>query len=252
MIKENTMKRIKLIVLVLVVMILAVACGADETGEAFVDSQVEVSVPVSNGDGESAEEDTSADGEITQERSREELRADFADNALQPASQLVLGTFLLEETEFMVDADLAPYLVPYWKLYKSLLESDTTAPEELEALISEIQEVMNVDQVNYVAGLELTQEDLTTYLNESGIMESLRPEGAEEGDGTRPNRPDGMPEGTGPGGGQGGRGSVEGMDPEAIATMQAEREAAGGGMGTNRMIVPLIEALIELLESKAG
>jgi hypothetical protein len=47
---------------------------------------------------------------------------------------------------------------------------------------------------------------------------------------------------------------MDGMDPELIATMQAEREAAGGagGMGGNRMITPLIEALIELLDSKAG
>ncbi len=110
---------------------------------------------------------------------------------------------------------------------------------------------MDVDQVNYIASLELTQEDLSTFMNESGIMESLRPEGTEDGDGTRPGRPDDVPEGTGQGRGQGGgAGAAEGMDPELMATMQAERESAGG-KGSSRMTdVPLIEALIELLESK--
>ena len=166
---------------------------------------------------------------------------------------------MLEETEYAVDAELAPYLVPYWKVYRSLLESDTTAPEELSALIDEIQEVMDAEQVNYIASLELTQEDLMTYLQESGIMENLRPEGVEgeDGEGTRPGRADGdgMPGGgTGPGGGQGGQADgMDGMDPEVMATMQAERQAAGGGaMGGNRMITPLIEALIELLESKVN
>lgn len=235
--------------LLIMVLLALTACGAQDSVSSNIESEEAPQSDTSDSVGTSIEEDDS------QTRSREELRADFADNALPPASQLILGTFMLEDTEFAVDVNLAPNLVPYWKLYKSLLESDTTAPEELEALIAEIQEVMGSDQVSYIAGLELTQEDLMTYLNESGIMENLRPEGTEDGDGTRPNRPDGMPEGMGPGGGQGGGpGAAEGMDPELLATMQAEREEMGGagGFGANRMIGPLIEALIELLESKAG
>lgn len=238
-------KIIKVGMLIVVVLALT-ACGAD--GAAGVEVNVDAAAQAESVEVEDAD---SGDGE-SQPRSRDELRVDFADNALQPASQLILGTFILEETEYAVGAELAPYLVPYWKLYRSLLESDTTAPEELTALIAEIQEVMDVDQVNHIASLELTQEDLMAYMNESGIMESLRPEGTEGEDGERPGRPDGMPEGTGPGGGEGRGAGAEGMDPELLATMQAEREAAGGGggMGGNRMIVPLIDALIELLESK--
>jgi len=243
------MKRIIKVGVLLTVLLILTACGADEpaatNGEEIAPSAESYEAAESEGSTE----------EESQPRSRDELRADFADNALQPASQLIVGTLMLEDTEYAVDAELAPYLVPYWKVYRSLLESDTTAPEELAALIDEIQEVMDADQVNYIASLELTQEDLMVFMNESGIMEDMRPEGIEEGDGTRPGRPDGMPEGTGPGGGQGGQGGgMDGMDPEVMATMQAEREAAGGGGGTagNRMITPLIEALIELLESKAG
>jgi hypothetical protein len=158
---------------------------------------------------------------------------------------------MLEDTEYAVNSNLASYLTPYWKLYKNLLESDTTAQEELDALINEVQKVMDADQVNYIASLELTQEDLMTYMNESGIMESLRTEGSIEGDGSGLMRPDGMPQGMRPGGGQVGPGGMEGMDPETQATMQAKREEMGGGMGTNRMMVPLIDALVELLEGKS-
>jgi len=246
------MKRIIKVGVLLTVLLILAACGADEPAATNGD---EIAPPVETY--EAAESEGSTEEE-SQPKSRDELRADFADNALQPASQLILGTLMLEETEYAVDADLAPYLTPYWKMYRSLLESDTTAPEELAALIDEIQEVMYADQVNYIASLELTQEDLMAYMNEAGIMENMRPEGAEEGDEARPGRPDGgdgMPGGgTGPGGGQGGQGGgMDGMDPEVMATMQAEREAGGGGGGGvagNRMITPLIEALIELLEGK--
>lgn len=235
--------------LLITVLLMLTACGADEPTATNGEEIAPPSVTFEDSENEGSTEEES------QPRSRDELRADFSENALQPASQLILGTLMMDDTEYAVDADLAPYLVPYWKVYRSLLESDTTAPEELSALINEIQEVMDVDQVNYIASLELTQEDLMAYMNEAGIMENLRAEGVEEGEeGTRPGRPDGMPEGTGAGSGEGRGAGTEGMDPELMATMQAEREAAGGGGGMvgSRMITPLIEALIELLESKAG
>ena len=90
-----------------------------------------------------------------------------------------------------------------------------------------------------------------TQVNELGILEELRAAGT--GDGSGADRPEGFPAGTGPGGGQGGGRGAEGMDPELVATMQAEREAEGGSsFRNNRFIVPLIEELISLLEEKAG
>jgi len=234
------------------VTLLISACGSDATQVGEIDPAAESAsgeVVESSGNSETEEESQSP-----LEKSREELRADFAESALPPASQLVLGTLMLEDTEYAVDSELAVYLTPYWKLYKSLLESDTTAQEELDALINEVQEVMDADQVNYIASLELTQEDLMTYMNELGIMENMLPEGEADGEGQGFTRPDGMPEGMQPGGGpgRGQGGGTEGMDPEMMATMQAEREAKGGagGMGANRMMVPLIDTLVELLEGK--
>ena len=224
----NWMK--KLGVLIIVVLLLS-ACGSITTDV----------------DGEDTNEDQAGNSEADRER----LSMDFADDALSPALQLVVGTLILEETDLAVDAELAETLLPYWKLYVSLLDSDSTAPEELTGLINEIERLMTAEQINYIAGLELTQARMGTLIDEMGIMANLRPDGSGEGDGTRPDRPEGMPEGTRPGGGQGGGpGGAEGVDPELMATMQARRAEEGGSLGVNRMSRPLIDALIGILEGK--
>ena len=190
--------------------------------------------------------------EISGETERMEITDDYAEDALPVTQQLALGSLLLEETDLAVDPDQALDLVPYWKLYKSLLESDTTAPEELDALVNEIQEIMTADQVNYIAGLQLTQEDMTTLAEELGIVDQMRPEGMEEGAAAGQG---GLGGGLGGGGGMSeegipGEGEAT-MDPELMATKQAEREAVGGEQ-SSRMTIPLLEALISLLEGKVG
>ncbi|RLD99708.1 MAG: hypothetical protein DRJ13_09640 [Bacteroidetes bacterium] len=224
----NWMKKVGLLI---VVLLFLTACGSES-----------IEVDVTNNSGDTAE---------NYDADRERLRTDFADDALSPALQLVVGTFILEETDLVVDAELAEILLPYWKLYVSLLDSDSTAPEELTGLINEIEGLMTTEQINYIAGLELTQESMSTLIGEMGVLTNLRSDGAGEGDGTRPNRPEGMPEGTRPGGGQGGgMGEADGVDPELVATMQARRAEEDGSLGANRMIRPLIDALIGMLEGK--
>ena len=179
-----------------------------------------------------------------------ELTDDYAEDALSIAQQLSLGSLLLEETDLAVDPEQALDLVPYWKLYRSLLGSDTTAPEELDSLLKEIQEIMTAEQVNYIANLQLNQETMMTLVNEMGIFD-LRQDGIGEG-GIGFVPPEGLPDGVRPGGGGGQGGGAGSMDPELMATKQAERAAAGGGKQSNRLTIPLVEALISLLEGKVG
>ena len=184
----------------------------------------------------------------SQEAARVELSADYAEDALSVEMQLVVGSLILDESDQPINAELASNLVPYWKMYLSLAESDTAAPEEMDAVISEIQGMMTQDQVGYIAGLQLTQDSMMTLLDDSGITEQLSLESMGTGDGTG-ERPEGMVPGSGAGGGAGAGADVEGMDPELIATMQAEREAEGADLlSANRMLVPLIEQLIFQLE----
>jgi hypothetical protein len=83
-----------------------------------------------------------------------------------------------------------------------------------------------------------------------GIID-LRQDGTGEG-GTGFVPPEGLPDGVQPGGGGGQGGGDGSMDPELMATKQAERAAAVGGRQSNRLTIPLVEALISLLEGKAG
>lgn len=181
--------------------------------------------------------ETNDTGTITE---KVEITDDYADDALPKDMQLVVGSLLLEETGLAVLDKQASDLVPYWKLYISLTESDSTAPEELNALIKEIQVIMTADQINHIAGLQLTQEDMTVLVEELGLSEQNKPEGMEDGANTGQG---------GPGGGgvpEGGDGTI---DPELMATMQAEKELSGDRQ-SSRMIIPLLEALISLLEGK--
>ncbi len=220
----------------IVVMLLLTACGSNSAAVDDIDNSAQVA------------EGQSVTGDINIEKM--ELTADYAEDALSITQQLSLGSLLLEDTDLAVDPEQALDLVPYWKLYRSLLGSDSTAPEELDSLLKEIQEIMTAEQVNYIASLQLNQETMMTLVNEMGIFDLKQDGTGEGGIGFVP--PEGLPDGVRPGGGAGQGGGDGSMDPELMATKQAERAAAGGGRQSNRMTIPLVEALISLLEGKAG
>jgi hypothetical protein len=164
-------------------------------------------------------------------------------------TQLLFGTFLLEGTDYAVTAEHAAELLPLWKLYRSLLESDITASEEIEAVAKQITQKMSAEQLSRMAAQTFDREQMNAIMEELGIdtfSGAGRGEGSELPDGFTP--PEGFQrgQGGGPGGGPGGAG----IDPEVMATRQAEMEASGGFQrGFN---LPLVEALIELLEQRAG
>jgi ABC-type Fe3+-hydroxamate transport system substrate-binding protein len=88
--------------------------------------------------------------EVSLDGDKVKLTNDYADDAVSIPTQLVVGSLLLEEAELALDAEMAEKLLPYWKMYKVLAESDTKAPEEMDAVIDQIQEIMTADQVNYI------------------------------------------------------------------------------------------------------
>jgi len=214
-------------------------------------------------------------------------------------TQLILGTLKLDGTDLEVTADQASELLTLWKAFQSLSTSDTTAEEELDAVINQIQKTMTPEQVEAIQAMDLKQEDMASIMGDLGILPEggfmggqgggfegqELPEGFNPGElpggeviinGTpRPGmqggeipeggfqggeRPEGGFQGGAiPGGGfQGGEGQggviIEGegfgqeMDPEQIATLQAER--GGRGNLRNRASLFLIDPLIQYLEEK--
>ncbi len=202
--------------------------------------------------------DTLSDGQVSAETSQEvRLRDDYAD-ALSIQGQLASGTLLLEETELVVDEALAAELLPLWRAVRSLINSDTAAALEIEAVYNQIQDTMTPDQISAIAKMKLTEETLATMLEESELFFGQsnfaggRGEGAGSGEGFIPPEGGLRPGGGFPGGGLGqgqGGGFPEGLDPEAMATRQAQ--FAEGDLGSF-MDRALITAVIRTLEMKTG
>jgi hypothetical protein len=127
------------------------------------------------------------------------------DGALDARNQLVLGTIQLEGTDNAVTPEQATALLPLWQA----LQGGVTAQAEVEAVLKQIEGTMTPEQLEAIARLQLTREDLRIWMQEQGM---------------------------GPGGGFPGAGGGEEVSPEARATRQAE---FGSGevppeMGTRR------------------
>ncbi|MFL7793555.1 MAG: hypothetical protein AB8I69_15545, partial [Anaerolineae bacterium] len=200
------------------------------------------------------------------------------EGALSVSDQLMLGTLLLEGTEHAITPEQAKTLLPLWQA----LQGGVTIEIEVNAVLKQIEGTMTQEQLQAIAALQLTQDDLQAWMEEQGMSGGAHGPGAggpgDSGDMSDEEREaaratwqagsdgGGMP----PGGGE--------MPPE-MATRQAEfanmtdaeREAAratmqagggfpGGGAGgtggrggsVGRQANFLLRPLIELLEERAG
>ena len=177
------------------------------------------------------------------------LGEDYAD-AVPASTQLIIGSLQLSDD---IDENLAAEILPLWQAYQALSNADTTADAELQAVVNQIQDAMNPEQIQAIAALKLTAESAQTIMQEQGIGFG-RGLGAREG-GAAPEGgfPGGGPGGGLPGGGPGGGGGPDGigqLSPEARATAIAER--FGGDNAGAFLERGLLLALIRNLQIKTG
>jgi hypothetical protein len=180
-------------------------------------------------------------------------------DALPIQTQLTLGTLKLEDTDLAVDSEQAAELLILWQAVLSLSTSDITAEGEIEAVVNQILDTMSSEQLEAIAAMELTQEGIFELTQELGIVRGGDLTSEDDSRGSIPDRMfpgggqgGGIP-GSGPGGGgqrpEGFEGFSQDMDPEQIATLQAER---GGQTGIgNRSSMFLINPLIQMLEGRS-
>jgi len=192
------------------------------------------------------------------------------EGALPAASQLVLGTLLLEDTADAVTPAQAQALLPLWQ---ALTGDALQSQAEVNAVLGQIERAMTVEQLQAIAAMQLTQEDMAAWAQARGMDMALPPGGAGGTPGAGPwGTPGAWPRGTPEPGGPGG------LDPQARETMRAgfdsmsEEERAqwmatvqaggmpsggrfgpgrraGAGMGQSGL---LLQPLIELLTQRAG
>lgn len=194
--------------------------------------------------------------------------------------QFIVGVFELEDTSLAVTSDQATSLIQLWNSMLELTQRQPQAgsqetdevvqpeepldnSEEIATLFEEIQSVMTDEQLQAISALELDLNAITVFMEEQGI---------ELGNGMQPGQgdqtpPEGIPsdeemsapEGTSPADAQGdnsGDPGDKGPDGQSPANGSEGQPQGEGGMGSGcggfiqTASSNLIEALIELLESK--
>jgi hypothetical protein len=182
------------------------------------------------------------------------------DIEITDVNQLIVGTMMLAETDHPVTPEQAQSLLPLWQLYQTMIGADTTASEELDAVIKQIQKVLTEEQLAEIASVEFN--DPIEMMDSLGI-EPSQMSGMQSVDDLPEDIRDKMGdgnviviEGGFVGAGEMPSGSIEGglegsdlgeLDPEQLAELRGQ---VGDGSSLHiRMFLP---ALIEYLEEVAG
>jgi hypothetical protein len=189
------------------------------------------------------------------------LNEAYAD-ALPVVEQLALGSLRLEGTEQAIDESQAATLLPLWQGYQTLNTSDKAAEAEIAALVKQLQGAMTREQIDAIAAMQLTAEDLSSSAQDLGgfFGRGTGSEGDSENSGGQGFRfgggfPGGMPSEGGFGGGVPGGGPFVGqgeMDPDAMATRVAEMQSGDSDLVGGLRDRALIGALIRTLQIKTG
>jgi len=196
------------------------------------------------------------------------------DGALSASNQLALGTMQLEEadeqhpTDDAVTPEQAADLLPLWQA----LQGGVTAEAEVVALMKQIEGTMTQEQLEAIARLQLTQEDLRAWTQSQGLSMGAGPGRAGGGEALSPEERatrqaefggEEMPPEVAT-----RRAEFENMSEEERAALRATREAGGGvpggsggrsgagagaGAGAGgRQFNFLLNPLIELLTERAA
>ena len=179
-----------------------------------------------------------------------ELQADYAD-ALPVQSQLALGTLKLEESPQAVSDAQAADLYPLWSAYQALGKSDITADAELTALFSQIQNKMTAAQLEAIAALALTNDDVTAMLDDGTLTRSMANSGKEDGETTGSGGGAGGGGGTGVPGAGSGSTDLTATDLDAQATRRAEEFGDEDPEAAFQEIV-VVGAVTQLMGIKTG
>ena len=229
------MKKYLVMTLVMTIMIVMTACCSPAHSVAMeLESEAEVQEP---------EPQASA--------SASALRTDY-ETALPVASQLAIGILKLEETNNPLTVEQAGELRLLWKAALSLSESEITAAEETQAILTQIEEALTLEQLEAINTMQLTIDDMTSVMQELGIagvgfgggnmtpeMQATRQAARESGQAPQGRGAGGvMPGGGAPGGGE--------ISPEVREIAMAAREGQVASKG--RINPALVNAVIEYLE----
>ena len=238
------MKKLMMLFLSLLTPFALTACGgtSEETAAATVADANEANAVVAGVDTavntttqnevENEVVENTAVTTTTEENTAEEavdvaLTEDYSEDALPIRNQLLVGTLNLEGSELAVTPEQAAELLVLWQASVALSRSGTGAPEEVTAVINQIEGTMTPEQIAAISNMQLTREDIQLMAQELGLS---------------------MGNGDGEGAGGANRGQGQNMSAEEMATREVEREDRASNGATNA----LLDMIIELLFSRSA
>ena len=225
------MKRSLILIALLALALTLTACGGTSAGT--VDSASAADAQPAADTVESAPEVEVASEEPVAETAGETIALNYEfEGALSQKLMLSLGTMELDGTENAITTEQAELMLFYWQALNNMTTSGNSAPEEVEAILIQIEDAFTPEQITAINRMQLTSEYMTAWATENGISM-------------------GTGAGAGAGGGQGqGQGGGGGMDADARATRQAEEGVTGtSNPGENGISSAINNALITYLET---
>jgi hypothetical protein len=182
------------------------------------------------------------------------LDASYPD-ALDLNGQLALGTMHLEGTEQAVTPEQAASLLPLWQVIR---EGSLQGDAETNAIISQIQRAMTAEQLEAIAAMQLTAEDVQSWAQEQGLGSGAGRGEGEAGGGQNLSEEEraerlaqfGDAEGSPPA----GFGELSEDEREAMrATIEAGGMPEGGmpGAGSGQLAI-VLNPLVEMLTQRAA
>jgi len=128
------------------------------------------------------------------------------ENAASLRNQIALGILALEGTQQAVTAEQAVDLLPLWQAMAALEQSQNSAQIEVDALQTQLIESLSTEQLQAIADMRLTNDDLAAFYADQGIEM-----GAQSGES------------------QGMQGANKDMSEEERASFRATRQASEAG-----------------------
>jgi hypothetical protein len=152
--------------------------------------------------------------------------------------------------------------------FRSLNNSETSAQAEIDAVLTQIEESMTADQLEAIAGMQLTSDDLSELIERYRLRTAIATGSADFSDTSvaQTSLAGGVPpDGGGPDGaiGVGLPGGGMGSDPMSgaiaveVSSGSAETDSTPASLtsaddSSNRTALSLIDPLIELLEARSA
>ena len=175
---------------------------------------------------------------------------------LTPEAKLALGTIKLEGTPQAVDPEEAARLLPLWQLLAQLLGTSSSAPQEITAVIDQIQAGMTPEQVRAIKGMQLNSTDIfAAFQQQAQGSSSSSTDGSSSASGT--NRAAGGNRGggffiAGPGGGgfPGGGFGANRSGASTNGSTSAASAAQAAQQASNQISLAVVNQLVRLLETR--